>query len=662
MLPGEKIDSSRSKRTFLDISSTYRIGDRVPHPCVNKKMGYYPGVINDGFLRIPNVSMMLQNQSFFCPRGILTEQEQQIQKQYFNILKAENEYIAKARMRPQSGDKAPHFAIEITHKKQCEDKGLTHKLNNFEMEIQLAWLLNRSLEGTPELIEPTKHTGCSKDYRTPWSYIVDVSGDNLPLRSRPGFSDLRNEVQNNLVEGRPDRRTGRGSLWFDWTPDSINALRRNYSKKTRLILDPPDAGGTFPWCTHYMRGITWDSFFLPWSKEVLQAAHAISDILRQHSRGGHCRHEGVGCFDAIHFRAGDKAHVGDPFVGLRAIDSDDFFCRIYAHLGNGRSGHGGHRPLYVATDSPNVLRFGRGAIAVRHFWPHFFSTGDFTEIMAMYSRRPGNFAVNCTGVGSFFVLATELALLEKAHRFVATERSNPSRRVVLVRNKRRKATEVEPIRYLYSSLVLHFSSQNVSISEWERASIRSDEESVASLNESATAASRHRYILAKELIRDTPCLRAHGVQLGPSMNQAISPGKEGKQDEEGYLITPTSCCEACKQIQTDGGNCSAWQWEHPPQNLGSLNDTALATSEVKSNLVGICRLRSGPIHIVPVKRDLSGSQGELYPHEKSERVDAIEAHFDRHHPGGHLDGGYSYPTTDRRVLLSSSWHYVSGLN
>ena len=202
------------------------------------------------------------------------------------------------------------------------------------------------------------------------------------------------------------------SLFWDW--ESVRDLKDNFSDDNNdndsvttgvgmklaaassaspLLSVEADDIKDFPWCTTYMRGVTWSGgWFLPWADAVLAAAYELRHRMlmlarhqprhRHHSgadSGADGEHESSSLssswswssYDAVHFRGGDKRSLKDPFVGLPTVTSDEIFCRVFAHLGGKKhKGPGSsllleegsiqRRPVYIATDSPEVLRRGRG--------------------------------------------------------------------------------------------------------------------------------------------------------------------------------------------------------------------------------------------------------------------------------------------------------------
>ena len=610
LLPGEKVDPLRLESAALpyELYANAVVGQRMPNPCLNYKAGWraFP---NDGFRRIASPDELREGRTAAaavtsgghsplltlpCTRGALHHAEWYALQQGLLVLDNErNELREQARaMAPLLGaGHKPAAALEFHHPPQCRDKGLVHKLNNLEAEIQIAIYANRTLETIP-LIEPYGHTGCRVSYDVPWEYVVDWSG--LPVR----YIDRKA-----IGEARVAKASGGTSVqrFLSFDPASMESLRA-VPPEVRITLavtfpgDPPRID--FPWCTQYFRQVTWTPLFLPWSAPVKAAAREVAEQLtrRAPSGGG-----GPAGYDAVHFRMGDKAGNGDPFIALRAMASDELFARVYAHVGRLGPGPDGdaRRPLYVATDSPRVLLAGRGAVALRHFWPLLRSTGDSHRTLARHCSEPQllSRARNCSGE-PFYVMAVEMALLEGAARFVASERSNPSRRVVLKRNVDTYAASspgapaeaaaagaaaagaavgrgvglgafvdipddapTEPVRYLYSSLVLRLASASVNMAEWERATIRGDEGAVASLDAAATVEAKRLFQEAMALLETTPCLRARGMALSPAMPTVGF----GVARHEG--VTLAECCRRCGLHASEAragsgtGGCTAWQWE-----------------------------------------------------------------------------------------------------
>jgi hypothetical protein len=263
------------------------------------------------------------------------------------------------------------------------------------------------------------------------------------------------------------------------------------------------------------------------------------------------------------------------------------------------------------------------------------------EILRRHCPVSGLFARGqCGNEGGnpFFQMAVEMALLEGSRVFVATERSNPSRRVVLKRQlmkrqqkeqrqqrqpkKRRRLIdgqqdptttaddsddeeeedkdeeddEDEPVRYLYSSAVLRLLAPfDTSVAEWERSSLRANERSVLSLDGNATAAAAERYAFAAQRLlpeRQSPplCLRAEGWALAATTTTTA------------HVTTASSlraCCQRClevvvvvagavdngtaavNEVEEGGGrgsSCAAWQW-----SAGSLE----------------CVLHAGEVEVAP---------------------------------------------------------------
>ena len=353
-----------------------------------------------------------------------------------------------------------------------------------------------------------------------------------------------------------------------------------------------------------------------------------------------------------------------PFLRLRSLDADELFKRIYAFLGGEKGGAtdddsgGGGSALYVATDaSPETLRRGRGAVALLHFWPGLLSAhggrggGAVRRILAKHCPVRGLYEACSAGPGAaasameystagtvkntatmeataitttttttttttavnppaplpgnpFFTLAVEMAVLERARRFVASERSNPSRRVALRRLQRQQQQEQEQeeeqqrergtthneqrrkegkdddddddddddgdaraVRYLHSSLVVRLRGRDLGLAEWERASIRSDEAAVATLDESATKKAAARYVEAGAILKKS-CLRAHGWRLAATMCPAAaettsSSSTEMEGEEELSTLRMSSfrdCCDLCAAANARGSDCTAWQW------------------------------------------------------------------------------------------------------
>jgi hypothetical protein len=233
-----------------------------------------------------------------------------------------------------------------------------------------------------------------------------------------------------------------------------------------------------------------------------------------------------------------------------------------------------------------------------------------TAALAAEDQQPADGAARSE---PFFVMATEAAILERAAVFVATERSLPSRRVAIVRLRRSmdaahqrghsaggssssssssssisssgeedtdvdsKDEELEVVRYLYSSVVIRLASPSVSVAEWERATLRSDEQAVASLADEATARAQVNFELGKDLLHNTPCMRAAGFRLLPESPSTSSTSSSSLLTVAATSpgLTPTECCKMCSGARSGGsstsgnGNisdlevtaCIAWQWE-----------------------------------------------------------------------------------------------------
>ena len=419
--------------------------------------------------------------------------------------------------------------------------------------------------------------------------------------------------------------------------------------------------------------------------------------------------------DGVHFRSGDKTDAGDPYVGLPFMNSTELFCRIYAHFAthvlsssnlkrrtisphdaaidnpsniigrlaedNSRhinsnfknnsgfitedahySSHAPSRPLYIATDSPGVLRRGRGAIALRHVWPHLYTAGDFTGLLARHCTEPQLYdpTRNCAHLTPFFTLAVEMALLEGVGHFVSTERSSPSRRITLKRYAARhqrpnhsntassssnhsshhrgrpssnqgsnhvkyhsssSGSSFGSVRYLYSSQVLHLTSDTTGVAEWERATLRGDESAVLVRDDAASDATEQRYeTCAAQFPESSRCMRAHGFALASTM-ASLSPAaavasttaaaeslniSHGTSNDE-FTTTVLGCCQVCQETHGKkyeqsslGGSCTAFQWE-TNHSYSQLHGSSTATAQQNEPLaIGRCTLRSGEIEIMPV--------------------------------------------------------------
>mmetsp|Transcript_77961 Transcript_77961/g.156048 ORF Transcript_77961/g.156048 Transcript_77961/m.156048 type:complete len:765 (+) Transcript_77961:71-2365(+) len=556
--------------------------------------------------------------------------------------------------------------FEMKGIKQCNDKGLIHKLMNLEGMIKLAWFLNSTLE-VPTLLEPYDHTGCgvpNNGLPVNWAYIMNFT--NTPTQ----------DFDNGPAAAKVRSKKKGLEMQLSWDSRELYDLRRsvratNLSKHRAIIVPAP---ASFPWCTYYKRTSFWGAYFLPWSSSVLSAAAEIATTMHfygttrsnhndtlldesggtgestTHETADHIHARQRDHYDAVHFRMGDKANaVGDPLVGLPVMNSDELFRRIFAHLGAPREATSAQnskisnsanrigkvisgRPLYIATDSPTVLRLGRGAIALRHHFPHVFTLEDIRDVIIRHCTEPQLFE-QCSGT-PFFVMAVEMAVMERANRFVATERSLPSRRVALVRNRNREAERAataavsislkggdsstnskrrlrqEPLMYLYGSLQLHILSPQVSTPEWEAATLRSDEQAIASLDVESTAKATERYNRAGILLNDTRCMRAYGVKPGTTMKIQSAGLDISKVNNESF-VTQRNCCERCfKQksstpLKRDNG-CSLWLWEaappllEPPWDMSKVevaHDGAHSRMFDFEHNIGHCSLWSGDISI-----------------------------------------------------------------
>jgi len=753
----EKPNLNRAPTAQLGLPEDAEIGLRYVARCVYYRNLYTVSEANDGFRRVgPEDSRILigtknNSTNISCSgRGALTSTEIGVLEAAHRALAQERFLIrfsrehavsfAAASMQPS---KKHFYQILGTSERECLDKGLTHKLNNLEVEIQLSWFLNRTFVLGP-LLEHPHHSSCRNITELPWSYLMDFSG--IPVV----VGKVTQCALSNASKCAPSK------VDLTWAPEDLADMRRISADPnlTTLHINPanytPILKGKkrklFPWCTHYSRGMTWDAFFLPWSTSVLNAANSIAQAMtgramkrhdvgssdggsdaRDHAESKNRKdsnrssenphHEAgvklakVSSFDGVHFRSGDKTGCTDAFVALPSINSDELFCRTYAHLARptlsssvgiqrsplynssaasvaavapsiiggrattissesrlnskadslGTSLHLQSRPLYVATDSPAVLRRGRGAVAIRHVWPHLYTAEDFTGLLARHCTEPQLYdpARACAHLTPFFTLAAEMALLESAERFVSSERSSPSRRISLKRHvagqqrfdrfadisisnaSRYPSKFSDSVRYLYSSQVLHLTSATTNVAEWERATLRGDEAAVLVRDAAASDNTVQRFeTCADNFAEASRCMRAHGFALAASMAvlsaaataaaRAAAPTTSATHSNlrNDFITTVHDCCQLCQAARDldDGteGSCTAFQWEtnhtlhrnrgrrsrstrsHPRthSNTGDAAAAEAARQDKEEPVMGRCVLRTGEIEIRPVQTSL----------------------------------------------------------
>jgi hypothetical protein len=259
-------------------------------------------------------------------------------------------------------------------------------------------------------------------------------------------------------------------------------------------------------------------------------------------------------------------------------------------------------------------------------WPRLYTSDDFTGLLARHCTEPQLYdpTRSCSRLTPFFTLAVEMALLEAAGRFIATERSSPSRRVALKRHaKSRRLTHSagsssssssssnsnsnsnsnnssssgsgsssSRVHYLYSSQVLQLLSATTNVAEWERATLRGDEAAVLARDSAASDAAAQRYeACAAQFSEASRCMRAHGFALAPSMlplppaaasatasaatasmrlaTGSSSSSSSGSGSSSELITTVLGCCHLCqgthsKQAEPAAateGLCTAFQWE-----------------------------------------------------------------------------------------------------
>ena len=761
-------NQNRPASTPLELPSDFKVGERYVARCVYHRNGYN-FQFNDGFRRVGPDDLDRRSNSSHAnvscgSRGALAASEVSALEDLHRALARERNLIRISReqaIEHAAANKASsnytqpnisrYLSIVGSVSGSCLDKGLTHKLNNLELEVQLSWYLNRTFAILP-LREAPNHSGCQKVIDLPWSYIIDFSG--FPVVEQ---EVMKLEVKDAKTQAPRKSELTELTMPLTWKPEDLTAMRRISADPSVISLcaDPTGyhAGPNgnlqkdYSWCTHYSRGMTWDAYFLPWSPSVRDAAssiaHAIARRAKRHgigksnngsalngnrndvnvkerSRSRETHHNEshsssntsmlavASSMDGVHFRSGDKTDAGDPYVGLPFMKSNELFCRISAHfamhmhtssdiklrttpphdaaINNSSNPNGSSaehtsrhvessssaeilhtsiraqaRPFYVATDSPGVLRRGRGAVALRHVWPHLYTAEDFTGLLARHCTEPQLYdpTRNCAHLTPFFTLAVEMALLEGVGHFVSTERSSPSRRIALKRYAaryqgsnhsaasrssdhsthhkfRHKSSQNHSsshrssgsVHYLYSSQVLHLTSETTNVAEWERATLRGDEAAVLVRDAAASDATVQRYeTCAAQFPESSRCMRAHGFALASSMTSLSSAAAattaaaaatrnivaSGTSNNE-FMTTALVCCQLCQETHGNeqeqavvGGICTAFQWEtnhtfhgFKHQSSSSHSQSLNRSSEQEEVLVfGRCTLRSGEIEIMP---------------------------------------------------------------
>jgi len=184
------------------------------------------------------------------------------------------------------------------------------------------------------------------------------------------------------------------------------------------------------------------------------------------------------------------------------------------------------------------------------------------------------------------------------------------------------------VHYLYSSQVLHLTSETTNVAEWERATLRGDEAAVLVRDAAASDATVQRYeTCAAQFPESSRCMRAHGFALASSMTSLSSAAAattaaaaatrnivaSGTSNNE-YMTTALVCCQLCQETHGNeqeqavvGGICTAFQWEtnhtfhgFKHQSSSSHSQSLNRSSEQEEVLVfGRCTLRSGEIEIMP---------------------------------------------------------------
>lgn len=596
-----------------------QVGERFAPRCFPGRVGFRRP--NDYVARVSESFLKIRRKRVDCINGAADVETWHSIMRFQSELRLEALEVVDSRTRGKvaTDDLSEGNILRFEETTECFKKGLSHQLANLEFAVQLAWFFGATLE-VGKVHENTAHTHCDTTRMSKagfatqkaiyssgtWSTLVNLS--NTPIEEREiNLSSI--EVKEILISYAALLRMQRAQL----------GPRTTRGGMTRVIL-LKESKKDFPWCNHYMRSVTMAGYFLPWSRAVLNAADdIIKFILLRSSKAS----TGDPLFDAVHVRAGDKVtdskqkrkggNAVSPYLRLARLDSDELFKRLYAFLGGGSEGGGVYRnnpsALYIATDaSPLMLTRGRGAIAILHYWPGmvYHGSGGVRSILSRHCPVRGLYdacvkkTTASTIMGNpYFTLAVEMAILERARVFISSERSNPSRRVALVRLQRQSGTKKQQkeamiVRYLQSSLVIRLLATDIGLAEWERASIRSNEEAVATLDEKASLQAAKLYdeaksILGRPALKDWDgqgdgdgrrrCLHAAEWGLAKSMKSVVMPNGESAQQK---MASVDACCYWCAQINDIGLNCSAWQWS-PRSGHCSLRTGEIEIEKQNSN-------------------------------------------------------------------------------